>query len=204
MWRNIEAGIDHCTDTFFFDDSGKIALQTVTFWTQEGKPVNTGESFELSATVPDTEAQAHWDNHLDAFGTGDIEKMVLDYVDNAEIIEYDVATDTQSDYKGTAGVRGLFPKYFGWAGKCGTNMDVDLPIIRTTATYVYITVTWNCHGIPSWTDTFALNSEGMITKQNIVYLQNEVPVFDTDADGAASVTASLIVGAVATAVAMQL
>ena len=39
---------------------------------------------------------------------------------------------------------------------------------------MYITVTWNCRGIPSWTDTFALNSDGMITKQNIVYLQNEV------------------------------
>ena len=68
---------------------GKITLQTVTYWTQEGKPVNTGKSFELAATVMGAAAQRTGTTILIYFGTGDIEKMVLDYVDDAEIIEHD-------------------------------------------------------------------------------------------------------------------
>ena len=191
VWRNVAAGITHATDTFHFDDNGKITTQTVTVWTTADKPVLTQEDgaavVDLNAAVPDTPQQSHWDNHLDAFGTGDLEKMVLDYAEDAEIIEYDLATDTRAEFTGIAGVRELFPKYFGWAGGCGDGLDVALPVIRVDATYIYLTVTFSCVGIPTWTDTFAIGADGMIHKQNIIFLRAD-PGGETDNTGMANPT----------------
>merc|ERR1719183_457402 len=169
IWRAVAAGVVHATDTFITDENGKFITQTVTVWTAADKPLLTGESVDLNAAVPGTAAQAHWDNHLDAFATGDIEKMVLDYREDAQIIEWDFATDTKIVSTGIAGVRDLFPKYFGWAGECGDNLDVGLPTIRVTESYIYLHVTFPCAGIPLWTDTFILDSDGMIVRQNIVF-----------------------------------
>ena len=94
-----------------------------------------------------------------------------------QIIECDFATDTTTVYTGIAGVRELFPKYFGWAGACGTAMDVALPIIRVEDAnggvsgggYIYLDVRFACAGVPKWTDTFVIDAEGMIVTQNIVF-----------------------------------
>eukprot|EP00729_Bicosta_minor_P007826 gene7826-17290_t len=169
IWRAVAAGVVHATDTFIIDADGKFAVQTTTLWTAADKPLLTGESVDLNAAVPGTAAQAHWDNHLDAFATGDIEKMVLDYREDAQIIEWDFATDTKTVSAGIAGVRDLFPKYFGWAGECGDNLDVNLPTIRVTESYIYLHVTFPCAGIPLWTATFILDTDGMIVRQNIVF-----------------------------------
>merc|ERR1740138_932085 len=48
-------------------------------------------------------------------------------------------------------------------------MDVALPTIRVTESYIYLHVTFPCAGIPLWTDTFILDAAGMIVRQNIIF-----------------------------------
>merc|ERR1719506_3552650 len=190
IWKAVASGITQGTDTFITDADGKFAIQTVTLWTAADKPLLTGESVDLNAAVNGTAAQAHWDNHLTAFATYNITKMVLDYREDAQIIEWDFATDTKTVYTGDAGVRELFPKYFGWAGECGDNLDVGLPTIRVTESYIYLHVTFPCAGIPLWTDTFILDADGMIVRQNIVFESGYPKTPDSSVTPTAEPTAS--------------
>jgi len=173
IWKAVASGITQGTDTFITDADGKFAIQTVTLWTAADKPLLTGESTDLNAAMAaDSEEQKHWNNHLDAFGTGDIEKMVLDYNADAQIIEWDFAAEEgkeKSVYTGEAGVRELFPKYFGWAGACTTALDVALPVIHVAPGFIYLHVEFGCAGIPKWTDTFLIDDAGMIKRQNIIF-----------------------------------
>merc|ERR1719181_2378994 len=140
IWKAVASGITQGTDTFITDADGKFAIQTVTLWTAADKPLLTGESTDLNAAMAaDSEEQKHWNNHLDAFGTGE------------------------------AGVRELFPKYFGWAGACTTALDVALPVIHVAPGFIYLHVEFGCAGIPKWTDTFLIDDAGMIKRQNIIF-----------------------------------
>jgi hypothetical protein len=173
IWKAVASGITQGTDTFITDAAGKFAIQTVTLWTAADKPLLTGESTDLNAAMAaDSAEQMHWNNHLEAFATGDIEKMVLDYNADAKIIEWDFAAaegEEKSVYTGEAGVRELFPKYFGWAGECTTALDVDLPVIHVAPGFIYLHVEFGCAGIPKWTDTFLIDDAGMIKRQNIIF-----------------------------------
>merc|ERR1740138_1456402 len=173
IWKAVASGITQGTDTFITDAAGKFAIQTVTLWTAADKPLLTGESTDLNAAMAaDSEEQMHWNNHLEAFATGDIEKMVLDYNADAQIIEWDFAAakgEEKSVYTGEAGVRELFPKYFGWAGECTTALDVALPVIHVASGFIYLHVEFGCAGIPKWTDTFLIDDAGMIKRQNIIF-----------------------------------
>merc|ERR1719506_495191 len=206
IWKAVASGITQGTDTFITDADGKFAIQTVTLWTAADKPLLTGESTDLNAAMPDSPEQAHWDNHLDAFGTGDIEKMVLDYNADAVINEYDFGLaegQEFSSYTGEAGVRELFPKYFGWAGECieKDTMDVNLPVIHVAKGFIYLHVTFVCAGIPKWTDTFLIDDAGMIKRQNIIFesgFEKTVPTgsgsgdpIDNAGSGAGALTAGV-------------
>jgi len=214
IWKAEASGIIKATDTFITDADGKFAIQTVTLWTAAGKPVLTGESVDLNAAMAETAPEmVHWANHLDAFATGDIEKMVLDYNADAVINEYDfgLAEGKEfSSYTGEAGVRELFPKYFGWAGECieKDTMDVNLPVIHVAKGFIYLHVTFVCAGIPKWTDTFLIDDAGMIKRQNIIFesgFEKTVPTgsgsgdpIDNAGSGAGALTAGVaaVVGAV--------
>ena len=72
IWRCPSSGVAHCTDTFLFDDAGKIARQYVVQLT-EGAPAGKAPLCTEPAGGP---VQASWDNHFAAFGGQDVDKIL--------------------------------------------------------------------------------------------------------------------------------
>ena len=55
---------------------------------------------------------AAWDNHFSAFGGQDLEKILLDYNEESEIIVWDTKTGSRSDFKDLAQIKDLFTGLF--------------------------------------------------------------------------------------------
>ena len=72
IWRCPSSGVAHCTDTFLFDDAGKIVRQYVVQLT-EGAPAGKAPLCTEPAGGP---VQASWDNHFAAFGGQDVDKVL--------------------------------------------------------------------------------------------------------------------------------
>ena len=75
IWRCPSSGFVRCTDTFLFNDAGKIVRQTVCIL-NPGAPAGKRRSAE-----PGAAGQASWDNHFAAFGAQDVDKILLDYTE---------------------------------------------------------------------------------------------------------------------------
>ena len=72
IWRCPSSGVAHCTDTFLFDDAGKIVRQYVVQLT-EGAPAGKAP---LCTEPQGGKVQASWDNHFAAFGGQDVDKVL--------------------------------------------------------------------------------------------------------------------------------
>ena len=84
IWRCPTSGFTHCTDTFLFDDAGKIVRQTVCIL-NEGAPACKAP---LCTEPQGGPVQASWDNHFAAFGAQDVDKILLDYTEKSTIKVY--------------------------------------------------------------------------------------------------------------------
>ena len=110
IWRCPSSGLAHCTDTFLFDDAGKIVRQYVVQLT-EGAPAGKAPLCTEPAGGP---VQASWDNHFAAFGGQDVDKILKDYTDAKRFVikVYDQITGELAEFKGLKGVKELFTGLF--------------------------------------------------------------------------------------------
>ena len=154
-WSNAGSGITQATDSFKFTAGAKIKVQTFVIWSAPGKaviaaPGITDAEMTTTAANPPGPTQAHWDNHLSAFATGNMTKMKLDYNENSVIRVWntnDGVDGNVREFTGLAGVEEIFSEWFAIAGM-PENQCVGIPIIHVNEEeqFVFLKVTWPCAG----------------------------------------------------------
>ena len=172
IWRCPTSGFTHCTDTFLFDDAGKILRQTVCIL-NEGAPACKAP---LCTEPQGGPVQASWDNHFAAFGAQDVDKILLDYTEKSTIKVYNQVTDELTEFKGLKAVRecftGLFSDLSDLSGLAAPAIRVEE---ATEGKAGMVFLVWRC---PSSeynhaTDTFLFDKDGKIAKQNVVIMKPE-------------------------------
>ena len=110
--------------------------------------------------------RAAWDNHFSAFGGQDLEKILLDYNEESEIIVWDTKTGSRSDFKGVAQVKDLFTGLFAKLSDLST---LNAPLIEVQESSSMVFLVWECPGCgyEKVTDTFIFKGD-KILRQNIV------------------------------------
>jgi hypothetical protein len=170
IWRCPSAGFVHCTDTFLFDDAGKIVRQTVCIL-NEGAPAGKAP---LCTEPQGGPVQASWDNHVAAFGAQDVDKVLLDYTEKSVIKVYNQVTDELVEFKGLKGVKecftGLFKDLSDLSGLAAPAIRVE-EATEDKAGMVFLV--WRCpsSGYNHATDTFLFDAAGKIAKQNVVIMK---------------------------------
>ena len=170
IWRCPSSGVAHCTDTFLFDDAGKIVRQYVVQLT-EGAPAGKAP---LCTEPQGGKVQASWDNHFAAFGGQDVDKILKDYTEKSVIKVYDQITGELAEFKGLKGVKelftGLFKDLHDTSGLAAPAIRVD-PGSEGIAGSVFLV--WRCptSGFTHVTDTFLFDEDGKIAKQNIACIK---------------------------------
>jgi len=115
--------------------------------------------------------QAAWENHFAAFGTQDVEKVLLDYTEDSVITVYNHLSGTQDVYTGLAGVTECFTGLFE---SLHDTSDLAAPEISVKEAQGdepgSVFLIWNCKasGYLEATDTFIFDAAGKIVRQNVV------------------------------------
>ena len=170
IWRCPSSGVAHCTDTFLFDDAGKIVRQYIVQLT-EGAPAGKAP---LCTEPQGGPVQASWDNHFAAFGAQDVDKVLLDYTEKSVIKVYNQVTDELVEFKGLKGVKecftGLFKDLSDLSGLAAPAIRVE-EATEDKAGMVFLV--WRCpsSGYNHATDTFLFDAAGKIAKQNVVIMK---------------------------------
>ena len=170
IWRCPTSGFTHCTDTFLFDDAGKIVRQTVCIL-NEGAPACKAP---LCTEPQGGPVQASWDNHFAAFGAQDVDKILLDYTEKSTIKVYNQVTDELTEFKGLKAVKecftGLFSDLSDLSGLAAPAIRVE-EATEDKAGMVFLV--WRCpsSGYNHATDTFLFDKDGKIAKQNVVIMK---------------------------------
>ena len=170
IWRCPSSGVAHCTDTFLFDDAGKIVRQYIVQLT-ESAPAGKAP---LCTEPQGGKVQASWDNHFAAFGGQDVDKILKDYTEKSVIKVYDQITGELAEFKGLKGVKELFTGLFK---DLHDTSGLAAPAIRVDAGSEGIAgsvfLVWRCptSGFTHVTDTFLFDEDGKIAKQNIACIK---------------------------------
>jgi len=170
IWRCPSSGFVHCTDTFLFNDAGKIVRQTVCIL-NEGAPAGKAP---LCTEPQGGPVQASWDNHFAAFGAQDVDKVLKDYTEKSVIKVYNQVTDELVEFKGLKGVKecftGLFKDLSDLSGLAAPAIRVEE---ATEGKAGMVFLVWRCpsSGYNHATDTFLFDAAGKIAKQNVVIMK---------------------------------
>ena len=170
IWRCPTSGFTHCTDTFLFDDAGKIVRQTVCIL-NEGAPACKAP---LCTEPQGGPVQASWDNHFAAFGAQDVDRILLDYTEKSTIKVYNQVTDELTEFKGLKAVKecftGLFSDLSDLSGLAAPAIRVEE---ATEGKAGMVFLVWRCpsSGYNHATDTFLFDKDGKIAKQNVVIMK---------------------------------
>jgi hypothetical protein len=162
VWESPASGFLKVTDTFLFDDAGKIIRQNIVVQTAVEMPMPTTEAPMVPTTQP------AWDNHFAAFAEQNVSKILLDYVEESEVVIHDIATGTNSRVSGLAGVEALFTGLFQDLHDLS---DLAAPVVKVEEGPIpQVFLVWEnkASGIVQATDTFAFDNNGKIIRQNIV------------------------------------
>merc|ERR1719446_692730 len=167
IWRAPASGYSEATDTFIFDDDAKISRQNVVVAYQDPRseaPILRKDDTE----GPTGSGPVHdgWANHFAAFGGQDVDKILLDYVEESEITVYNHADGSSTTFKGLAGVRNCFEGLFA---SLHDTSDLAAPIIHVEeGGMVFLIWSAAASGYSRATDTFIFNAAGKITRQHVV------------------------------------
>eukprot|EP00286_Rhodomonas_abbreviata_P028796 CAMPEP_0181308158 /NCGR_PEP_ID=MMETSP1101-20121128/11300_1 /TAXON_ID=46948 /ORGANISM="Rhodomonas abbreviata, Strain Caron Lab Isolate" /LENGTH=254 /DNA_ID=CAMNT_0023414495 /DNA_START=901 /DNA_END=1661 /DNA_ORIENTATION=- len=165
QWMCPSSGIIAATDTFFFDENGKIVKQNVVVWPEKKNP-GAGGQVKASCTLPTGgNVQKGWDNHFAAFGAQDVEKILLDYTEKSVVVVSDAETGKLDTYTGLEEIKKCFVGLFGALSNIS---DLGAPCIKVEewpAPQVFLI--WHCPAskVTKCTDTFMFDKEGKIVKQ---------------------------------------
>jgi len=115
--------------------------------------------------------QAAWENHFAAFGSQDVEKILIDYSEESIITLFNQITGAKTVFNGLAGARECFVGLFASLPDCSTLaapvQAVKEPTGEAPGTVFLI---WSCpsSGYIQATDTFIFDAASKILRQNVV------------------------------------
>jgi hypothetical protein len=151
IWAAPASGYQTATDTFLFNQAGKITRQHV--------------------VVHYLPVQASWDNHFAAFGGQDVERILRDYSEDSVITVYNQLTGSNTVFSGLDGVRECFVGLFASLYDLG---DLAAPVVTVKEASAHepgsVFLVWNAaaSGYSEATDTFIFDSSAKILWQNVV------------------------------------
>ena len=147
----------------------------VGFVTHRPHSVNS-DSTDMAA-VDDTEAPTGsgavhdgWANHFAAFGGQDVDKILLDYVEEFVITVYNNADGTSTTFRGLSGARdrftGLFASLWDTSDLAAPSSTLTRLLVETLTVFLI----WSAavSGYVRAIDTFLFNAQGKITRQHVV------------------------------------
>ncbi|GMH80821.1 hypothetical protein TrST_g10635 [Triparma strigata] len=128
----------------------------------------------LTAYNP-TSTQQAWDNHFEAFGSQDVDKILLDYTSTSVIRVYDHSKSGLSTYTGLEEIRACFGGLFKTLGDLSTLSAPVVEVEEGDASTAQVFLIWSCKGcgILSCHDTFHFGADNKITRQNVVMTTGE-------------------------------
>lgn len=116
--------------------------------------------------------QTAWDNHFSAFGSQDVEKILIDYSEDSVIHTFDQTTGTKTVYTGLAGVRECFVGLFKSLPDT-SDLAAPVQVVKeaTADAPGSVFLIWSCSrsGYSQATDTFIFDSASKILRQNVVF-----------------------------------
>jgi len=120
--------------------------------------------------------QAAWDNHFSAFGTQDVEKILIDYSEDSVITTFDQTTGTKTEYKGLAGARECFVGLFKSLSDL-KDLAAPVQVVKeaTADAPGSVFLVWKCpaSGYTQATDTFIFDASSKILRQNVVFVYQD-------------------------------
>lgn len=153
------------------------------FYEQQPSPVYTPSVMSAPSPLPQAVAaaplvpatgayfpksvQEAWDNHFDAFGKQDVEKILLDYDQSSIAKVYNNVDGSKKEFTGIAGIREMFTELFGDLPDLKT---LEAPIVEVDEPGKTVFLIWKCPGcgFNTATDTFVFGPDFKIKRQNIV------------------------------------
>ena len=111
--------------------------------------------------------QEAWDNHFDAFGKQDLEKILLDYDQSSIAKIYNNADSSKKEFTGLAGIREMFTELFHDLHDLKT---LEAPVVEVDEPGRTVFLIWACPGcgFTTATDTFVFGPDFKIKRQNVV------------------------------------
>lgn len=125
----------------------------------------------VPAEAPKGVVQKAWDNHFEAFGKQDVEKILLDYCEVSVITVYNQTDKSKTVYEGLAGAKQCFRELFADLYDLS---DLTAPVIDVREAEKdepgSVFLIWSCKasGYKEATDTFVFDAAGKILRQNVV------------------------------------
>jgi hypothetical protein len=127
-----------------------------------------GNSCKAAGAGP---VQNAWDNHFSAFGTQDLDKILLDYTAKSVITVYDQSTGTKTVHTGLEGARACFEGLFKSLSDI-SDLDAPVQIVKEARKHEpgSVFLIWRCpaSGFVEATDTFIFDKSSKIRRQNVV------------------------------------
>lgn len=134
----------------------------------------TPYAFNPVAAYAPASIQAAWDNHFEAFGKQDLDKIMLDYDETSVARVYNNVDGKKDEFKGTAQIRDMFTNLFKDLSDLAT---LDAPVVDVDAAGSQVFLVWKCPGcgFETATDTFLFGPNFKIKRQNIVVTKKDAP-----------------------------
>ena len=120
-----------------------------------------------------TSVQAAWDNHFEAFGEQDLEKIMLDYDETSIAKVYNSVDGSKTDFVGVQEIREMFTKLFEDLFDLKT---LEAPVVEVDESRKTVFLVWKCPGcgFATATDTFVFGPDFKIKSQHIVVAREAV------------------------------
>eukprot|EP00441_Pelagodinium_beii_P014500 CAMPEP_0197659268 /NCGR_PEP_ID=MMETSP1338-20131121/46950_1 /TAXON_ID=43686 ORGANISM="Pelagodinium beii, Strain RCC1491" /NCGR_SAMPLE_ID=MMETSP1338 /ASSEMBLY_ACC=CAM_ASM_000754 /LENGTH=180 /DNA_ID=CAMNT_0043236113 /DNA_START=60 /DNA_END=602 /DNA_ORIENTATION=+ len=113
---------------------------------------------------------AAWQNHFDAFGDQDVDKIMQDYDETSRVTVYNNADGSKVVYKGLAEVKHFFEELFDGLSDLSTLEAPVIDVDEMSGGGGQVFLVWKCPGcgFDTATDTFIFGPDKKIKFQNIV------------------------------------
>ncbi|CAE7895244.1 casB, partial [Symbiodinium microadriaticum] len=117
--------------------------------------------------------QAAWDNHFEAFGKQDLDKIMLDYDDTSIAKVYNNKDGSKSEFVGKVQIRNMFTDLFADLSNLDT---LKAPVVDVDEAGKTVFLVWECPGCGyhTATDTFVFGPDNKIKRQNIVVTKDGI------------------------------
>jgi len=182
VWQSVDQGIEKATDTFLWKEiiglgGGRIMIKKQNIVATQ--PSACPAEFTANPPAPNADPKSPvtmgWNNHFEAFGAQDLNKILADYTESStvQVFAWDQAEgEGYTEYKGLSAIGGMFTQLWqdmnaaAVGDDLGLGVATEFPRVETAMQEVFLV--WYSNSNPKATDTFLFDSAGKITRQTIV------------------------------------